>query len=303
MAEVLVRAGCFVVIILLGYGLRRKGFFRKEDFHLLSKIVIKITLTAVIVTNFAGREVPFSMLLLAVLGLGYGLTQMAVAFLINMPRGRTGQAFAMLNGSGCNIGNFVLPFVQGFLGPAGVMAVSLFDAGNSFVCLGGAYGFARMVREGGGRFSFRPVLKALSTSLPFLTYVVMTVLSLLRVALPAPVVELAGIISNANAFLAMLMIGIGFDLGGGNAKLGTVARILGVRYALAAAFALLCYFVLPFPLEHRQALVILAFSPVASAAPAFTAQLGDDYGLASAVNSFSILFGIAAIAAVLVVML
>lgn len=209
----------------------------------------------------------------------------------------------MLNGSGCNIGNFALPFAQGFLGPAGVMAVSLFDAGNSFICLGGAYGIACMVREDSGRFSIKPVLKALSASPPFLTYVTMTVLSLLRVTPPAPVMEFAGIIANSNAFLAMLMIGIGFDLGGENAKLGTIARILGVRYALAAAFALVCYFVLPFPLEHRQALVILACSPAASAAPAFTAQMGDDYGLASAVNSFSILISIVLITIALVAML
>ena len=47
MAAVLSRAACFIAIIFLGYGLRRIGFFKREDFHVLSKIVLKITLPAV----------------------------------------------------------------------------------------------------------------------------------------------------------------------------------------------------------------------------------------------------------------
>ena len=51
MVEILTHAGCFIGIILLGWALRRVGFFKESDFHVLSKIVIKITLTAAIVTN------------------------------------------------------------------------------------------------------------------------------------------------------------------------------------------------------------------------------------------------------------
>ena len=51
------------------------------------------------------------------------------------------------------------------------------------------------------------------------------------------------------------------------------------------------------------ALMILAFSPIASAAPAFTAELKGDVGLASALNSVSILCSIAIILAILVIML
>ena len=63
MVEILTHAGCFIGIILLGWALRRVGFFKESDFHVLSKIVIKITLTAAIVTNFSGREMQTSMLL------------------------------------------------------------------------------------------------------------------------------------------------------------------------------------------------------------------------------------------------
>ena len=152
MLDILTRAGYFIAIIALGYGLRRAGFFKKEDFHLLSKISIRIVLTAAVIRNFSGRSVDTSLLLLSVLALGYGLALIGSAFVLNARQGRTAQAFAMLNSTGCNVGNFAFPFAQGFLGPAGVMAMGLLDVGNSFICLGSAYALADAVGRG-GRFS------------------------------------------------------------------------------------------------------------------------------------------------------
>jgi len=71
---------------------------------------------------------------------------------------------------------------------------------------------------------------------------------------------------------------------------------------VAALIAAGCYFLLPFSLEVRKTLVILPFSPIASAAPAFTKDLGGDTGLASAVNSISIVISIFCIVSLLLIM-
>jgi len=297
LTDILVRAACFVAVIVLGSVLRRTGFFKKEDFHLLSKIVIRITLPAAIITNFAGRELDYSLLMLILVGFLCGVVHMSTAYFLNRRRGRAAQAFAVLNGSGVNIGNFVLPFAQGFLGPAGVMAVSLFDVGNAFICLGGAYSVAGMILENKKQFSLRPVLSALGKSIPLVTYVIACTLSILHIRLPGPVVSLAGLIGNANAFLAMLMLGVGFqaDL----SRVPEVFRILLPRFLTGMAMAALCWFLLPVPSVYRPALLIPFLGPIATAAPAFTAQLKGDYELASAVNSTSILVSIVLITVVL----
>lgn len=137
MAEILMKAAAFVAIIFMGYLLRKKGFFKEEDFHVLSKIVLKITLPAAIVANFSGVDLQASLLILSVLGLGGGLMLITSAYLA-AGKNREEKAFFMLNTSGYNIGNFTMPFAQSFLGPAGVITTSLFDTGNSFICLGGA---------------------------------------------------------------------------------------------------------------------------------------------------------------------
>ncbi len=301
MLDILVRAGSFAAIIVIGYVLKRVGFFKDSDFGILSKIVMKITLPASIITSFAGKTIDPTMLTIALLGLGGGILYILMGFLLNLRGAKEKRAFEILNLPGYNIGNFTMPFVQSFLGPTGVIVTSLFDVGNAFVCLGGAFGVASMVQDGGG-FSFKRIFRALLKSLPFICYVTMTVLVLCHVPIPSAITEFTGIVGSANAFLAMLMIGVGFKLGGDRSQIGSILKILITRYSIAAVLALCFYFFLPFSLEARQALVILVFSPIGSAIPAFTHDLKGDVGLSSAINSFSIICSIVIIVTLLSVM-
>jgi len=303
MQDILLRAGSFIAIIVLGYVLKKIGFFKDEDFTILSKITIRITLPCAIVTSFAGKTIDPALLSLTFLAIGCGLIYVLIGYLMNRKNSREQQAFEMLNLPGYNIGTFVIPFAQSFLGAMGVIAVSLFDTGNAVICLGGAYSLAAMVKEGNG-FSLKRIFRALMRSVPFVTYLVMLLTNLLRLPIPSFILSVAGIGNNANAFMAMLMIGVGFKLKITDKKqVGTVIRILSIRYGVAAIFALIFYFLLPFELAVRQALVILAFSPIGSAVPGFTQELKGDVGLSSALNSFAMVIGIIITVVLLLVML
>lgn len=303
MLDILLRAGSFISIIVLGYFLKKIGFFRQEDFSLLSKITIRITLPCAIITSFAGKTIDPALLSLTFLAIGCGLLYVLIGYMINRRNDKEQQAFEMLNLPGYNIGTFVIPFAQSFLGAMGVIAVSLFDTGNAVICLGGAYSLAAMVKDGDG-FSLKRIARALLKSVPFVTYMIMLLTNLFRVPVPSFVLSVAGIGSNANAFMAMLMIGVGFKLELGNKKqVGTIVKLLSIRYGLATVFSLIFYFLLSFELEVRQALVILAFSPIGSAVPGFTQELKGDVGLSSALNSFAMVISIAITVVLLLVML
>ena len=301
MLDILTRAGCYIAVIVLGFVLRRTGFFKDDAFTVLSKIVIRITLPAAIIYTSAGKQIDGSMLTISVLSLAAGAGYMLLGYLFSPKQDRAGKAFAVLNAPGYNIGTFALPFTQSFLGPMGVVATNLFDVGNSFVCLGGAYAVASAVKEGKG-FSLKRVLTAPLKSIPFLAHLLMVFLNLNGWNLPAPVISFAQILGNANAFLAMLMIGVGFRLSGDRSQIGAIVKILSIRYGLAIVLALAFYYLLPFSPEIRKALVILAFSPIGSAVPAFTAELKGDVGLSSAINSISIVCSITIIVTLLTVL-
>lgn len=302
MAAVLTKAGCFVAIIFLGWALRRIGFFKEGDFQVLSKIVLRITLPASIVYSFSGKQIDPSMLLLSVFGFSLGIVYIGIGYLISVGKGKEQKAFSILNISGYNIGNFTMPFAQSFLGPAGVVTTSLFDTGNAFICLGVSYSVAAMVQRG-EKFSIVKILRDLAKSVPFVTYIIMALLALLHVRLPSQAIEFAALLGNANAPMAMLMLGVGFKISGDSSQIHSIVKILTVRYAIAIVVFLCCFFLPPAALETRQTLALLAFSPIASAAPAFTSELGGDAGLSSAINSLSIIISLVCIVGVLLLIL
>ena len=302
MVDILTRAGCFVAIILLGYTLRRTGVFGPETFGVLSKVVMKITLPAALIASAAGKPIDASMLTLALLGLGGGVLYILAGWLLRLKGAASEKAFYIQNVPGYNIGTFALPFTQSFLGPVGVLTTSIFDLGNAIVCFGGSFSIAQAVKEG-GKADFRRILKTASTSLPFLTHVVMVFLNLNALTPPKPILTLAEILGGGNACLAMLMIGVSMNISVDTKKLGTIVKILAARYGIAVILALAYYFLLPFSLEIRQTLVILAFAPIGSTVPVFTAELGEDVGLSSTINSIAIVISIVIIVALLTVML
>lgn len=302
MADILTRAGCFVAIILLGHILRRTGIFGPETFGVLSKVVMKITLPAALIASAAGKPIDASMLTLSLLGLGGGLLYILAGWLLQRKGSRSEKAFFIQNLPGYNIGTFALPFTQSFLGSTGVLTTSIFDLGNALICFGGSFSIAQAVKEG-GRADFRRILKTASSSLPFLTHVVMVILNLNSLVPPQPVLTLAEIMGGGNACLAMLMIGSGMNISIDTKKLGTIIKVLVTRFGIAILLALAYYHLLPFSLEIRQTLVILAFSPIGSTVPIFTAELGEDVGLSSTINSIAIVISIVIIVTLLTVML
>ena len=302
MQALLTRAGGFVAIIILGFVLRRIGFFKASDFALLSKITLRITLPAATIVSFSQMSIDLSMLSITMLAFGCGVLYMGIALLVNLCSSNEQRAFDVLNLSSYNIGLFTMPFAASFLGPVGVVTTALFDVGNAVICLGGAYGVASTIKDGNG-FSVKRVLKALFTSVPFVCYLIMVILNLAKIQVPAVIVSWADVIKGANAFLAMLMVGVGFQVRASGDQIKYILKALLVRYGVSAALALICYYLLPFSLEIRQTLVILVFSPVGSAVPAFTSEMKGDVGLSSAVNSICILCSTVIMVSLLCVML
>lgn len=301
--SVLAKAIAFVLVIVTGYVLKKKGFFQPDDFYLFSKVVVRITLPCAIISNLSGISLDRSLLFLCVLGLAANIFLVIVGYLMGLKGTGQDRAFNLINLSGYNVGNFSLPFVQSFLGPVGFAATSLFDAGNAVMCTGVTYTVASLSAGNGDRPSVKNVTKSLLSSLPFDAYMIMTLLAVFGITLPRMVINYARTVGNANTFLALLMIGIGFEIHMEKDKLVKILQILGMRYVTAVLLAMGSYFFLPFELEVRQALALVLLGPVSSVAPAFTGKVGGDVEMASAVNSLSILISVVMITGALILLL
>lgn len=260
MESVLVKVVSFIAVIVVGYLLKRVGFFRSEDFRLIAGLVLKVTLPCAIISNFTRIDVDAALFVLVLLGLGCNLVTVAAGWLASKRGDSAEQAFNIINFSGYNVGCFALPFLQSFVSPMGVVAACIWDTGNSIMCTGATYSIAAAVagkNEGGGvRLFFRRMF----SSVPMDVYVAMTILAFLGWKLPP---------------------GSGLH----------IAKTLFCRYLIAAALAFLFYNYLPFDQEVRKVLAILAFAPLSAVCTIYTALCLNDPGrvaLSCTLNSLSI---------------
>lgn len=280
----------YVLVIMLGYLLKRAGFFGKDDHRLMSKIMVNITLPCTIIQAFDGFERDAKMFIIVGIGFICAFMPILLMYLTTDRVEKRLRAYRMLNIGGYNIGCFSLPLVQAFFGNTGVVAACMFDTGNAIMMTGGAYAMTSTLLRTGGeeRESVGDVLLKFVKSLPFDAYMVMILFAALGVKIPSVVFTLTRPAGQANAFVAMLMIGMMFEPAGDRALLRETARELVWRYLFAAASAALVFFCTPFELVVRQTLCIVCFAPLSSLAPIYTDRCHSDTALASFTNSVSI---------------
>lgn len=303
MAAVLQHSASYVFILALGYFLKRVGVLSKQDSKALAQIIFCVTLPGAVITNFASMEWRWSLLAVPLVGFGLALCMMLLGQLLTRGKPPADRALFMINCPGYNIGAFALPFVQSFLGPEAVVAACLFDVGNAVICTGGSYAWtSAMLRVGDEPFRPADILKRLGSSVPFVTYMTMLVLVMAGVPIPGAVVEFLSPIAAANPFVAMFAVGAMFELDLQPAYLRRIAQVVGLRLTAALVVSVTLYHLMPFSSEIRQVLAVMAFAPASVISPAFTARCGGDGGLASCINSITILLGVAGMLTVLILL-
>ena len=286
METILVKAAGLALMIFAGYGLKRLGVFRTEDAKVISRIVVHLTLPAALITGFRTFHFDASYLALIVIALVSNFALLGVGLRRTRGGDLATRGLYALNVSSYNIGCFVLPFVQSFLPPEALVGVSMFDAGNCPVNSGVAYAIVS-ARSSGQRVRLGFVLDKLVHSVPFMTYLTLMVLSILGITLPEPVYQVASTVGGANTFLAMVMIGMLFEVRVEREDRRLILEILAVRYCCSLAMAALVW-VLPLPLLIRQVSVLAMMAPIPSVTMVYCEKCGCKPSLYGVLNSLSI---------------
>lgn len=133
MGTVLLKALSFVLIIILGYVLKKLVFKNPKDHQIIAFILLNVTLPATVIHAFGTFRRDTSLFMIILIGFLCAVIPMLFVFLISRHQKKDRRAFSMINVCGFNIGCFALPFVQNFFGPGGMIIACLFDIGNAFM--------------------------------------------------------------------------------------------------------------------------------------------------------------------------
>ena len=297
MADALLTVTSLVLVIVLGFVIAHIIKVPRGFTDMLSKIVFNITIPCAIFHAFALAQFDLWLLILAGLGLATTFIPWLIGTVIVRNEEYTRRVFMMMNISGFNIGSFVLPFAQMVFPAGSVLYVCLFDAGNALMMSGGVYAFSSAILNKGATHSERVklALKRLFSSVPFDLYIIFIILAILHLQVPSFLVTLVEPVSNANAFLAMLMLGMMVNFSIDKTKMGQLVRLLGLRFGLSALMSVAIFF-MPLPLDMSIRIIIIAilWSPIGALGPVFTMWAKGDAGLAGFANVISVIVGVAA---------
>ena len=293
MLVVLSKAIAFVLIILIGYICKRRGVFAPTDYQLVSKIVLNITLPCAVISSFAHFQLDLSLLAAVALGLSGNCVMILIALMLTRRETLAAKIFYIFSLAGYNIGCFTLPFAQAFLTPFAVVALCMFDVGNSIMCTGMTYALtASCIGYADGhkdRFSMKSIAEKLLYSAPFVVYISMLILSLVGVQFPKSVYTFTDIVGAANPFLSMLMIGMMFEIKLDKQAMGYVKELFSVRYLISLACAGAFIYFAPFKQEVNYVIALAFMAPCTIIGPIFVEKLGGNVQLASLFNSMTII--------------
>ena len=234
-----------IVIILLGYVLKRTHIIKEADGEAIARIVFNVTLPCVIIVTFSSVEFDFNLLWLVLIGLGFGLFNWIVAYLVFRNQSSRMKGTFMMMVPGMNIGLFAYPLVEGLWGLEGLKYFGMLDVGNSFIVFGLTFLIAAYYSGGKGTVEIRTIFTRVFRSIPLVTYLVMFILNIINFSMPEFLFDTASVISSANMPLSLLLLGIYLNFSMKKEHLHRLSTFLLTKYGIGITASMLCYYLIP----------------------------------------------------------
>lgn len=251
-----------IAMILLGYLMKRLGYFTEQDGGVIGRIVFNITLPSLVIVTLSKVEIEPSLMLLPVIMILYAVTAKGLVILLFINHHRHVKGSVGMMASALNIGLFAYPLVEQMFGAEGLLYFGMFDIGGSIVMFGITYIVGNYFSDGAEIFDIRYLALSLLKSVPLMTYMIMLILSLLHVKLPTFALDFFGIVSQANMPLSMLLLGVYLNFKVDQAYLPITIKYLLFHYGFGTVIGLLCYVFLPFNEMFRTTILIGLLLPI-----------------------------------------
>ncbi len=163
----------FIMIILLielGYFLKRINYLKATDNQVLSTLVLNVTLPSLVIVNLNNAELDMSFSILPIMMIAYGIIAKIIVIWFfrkynNQMRGPAG----MMTGS-MNIGLFSYPLVDAIWPTKGMIYFGMVDIGGAIIMFGVTYFVGSYFSEGSDQFNFKFLGKKSIQSVPFHIY-------------------------------------------------------------------------------------------------------------------------------------
>ena len=195
------------VMILVGFFLKRLSILKSSDSTLLSKIVLNISLPALIFINLSKANVSFDMLLLPFLALILSAILLCIAYVYCKIKGYSKKTTwtIVLATSMMNTGFIGFPVSLGVFGNDGFLHAIFFDLSTTILFI--VYGMVLVKEFGGNR---NEVLKQSVKFIPLWAVVFAVIFNIFNI----PIFDLAANVLDyfANSTIPLIMLSLGLTI-------------------------------------------------------------------------------------------
>ncbi|THE09451.1 AEC family transporter [Bacillus timonensis] len=261
-----------LIIIALGYVLKRIHVLKEKDGEVIAKIIFKITLPALVLVTFDQIEIEINLILIPVIVLIYGIVVSFLGLLIFKNEERELKGSFLMMSSGFNVGLFAFPLVYAIWGMNGLTYFSMFDVGTSVIVFGVANILGSYFSEDGLSLKPMEIGRKLVKSIPLMTYVFASILNLSHIKLPDMVIAVASSLSAANMPLSLLLLGLYLNFKFEKQFVKPMLKFLTFRYGVGLLVGISLLFLLPYDDKFRYTILIGLLLPVASSSIPFAVE-------------------------------
>ena len=251
-----------MLIIMVGYFLRRTNLLKEQDGESLSRIIFNISLPALIINTFNTITIDFSLILITIIGIVYGafMALLGVAIFKNEDTKTKGMLSMLI--PAFNIGLFAYPLVEALWGQEGIKYFGMFDVGNSLVTFGIIYLMAGYFSSDDLELNVSSAVKKLITSVPLLSYLIAFSFAVMGIHFPKIVLDVTQILGRANMPLSLLLLGAYLNFSLESSYLKNMAKVLALRYLVGLGVGTAFFFIMPFDQMFKYTMLIGLLLPM-----------------------------------------
>ncbi len=250
-----------LLLIGLGYLIKRVGLVSRDEGRVLSRVVLYVTLPATNLLAISSAELTWELLVLPVIFLLAGVIASQVGRLGGRVLDLSRQDMGTFVVSFCGVmGSLAYPFAEAAFGEEGVRTVAVSDLGNAIAIFAVAYYLSFRYADS-EHFDVRHVLKKVATFFPLHAFLWAVALNLGGVELGGLTGNLVGSLAAMNSPLMLLGLGVYLEIDVSLRESRILLTQLLSKYAVGAAVAAFTLLVLPFNGPTRAMVFLLPLMP------------------------------------------
>ncbi|QTL99765.1 AEC family transporter [Iocasia frigidifontis] len=252
-------------IILLGYILKRIRLLTKDDGQILVKLVMNVTLPALIITVFSSLELSLKLILLPLINIIFALLALLLGRYLFKKDLRANKGSLIISLLGFNIGLFAYPFVETIWGKLGLKYIAIFDMGNAFIIFGLTYIVSSFYAPNSKKLLLKEILIILMKFVPLMSYVLAISLNLLHLRLSGIPLQILQRLAVMNGPLVLLILGLYLEFSLDKLELKNIIKSISIKYILGLIVGGSLYFLLPYSKLFKGVILLGLIMPAGMA--------------------------------------